>query len=181
VETRLMAQDDAKAAGAMALFGEKYGDVVRVLSMGDFSIELCGGTHVRRTGDIGLMKIIAEGGVAAGVRRVEAVSGRGALAWLKEGERSLAEIAGLVKGTRGDSLAKVQLLLERNRGLEKELERLKGKLASSQGGDLAAQAVEIDGIKVLPPSWRGPIPSLCAIQWISSRTSWVAPQCCLLR
>ena len=158
VETQLMSQDDAKAAGAMALFGEKYGDVVRVLSMGDFSIELCGGTHVRRTGDIGLMKIVSEGGVAAGVRRIEAMSGRGALAWLKEGERSLAEIASLMKGSRDDALSKVQQVVERSRALEKELERLKAKLASSQGGDLASQAVEVDGIRVLAARLEGADP-----------------------
>ncbi|NOX75876.1 MAG: alanine--tRNA ligase [Gammaproteobacteria bacterium] len=149
VETRLMSQEDAVASGAMALFGEKYGDTVRVLSMGDFSVELCGGTHVSRTGDIGLLKIITEGGVAAGVRRIEAVAGEGALRHIGETEKNLAQIAGLLKADSGTAQAKVQQLIERSRSLEKELEQLKAKLASSQGGDLASQAVEIDGIKVL--------------------------------
>jgi len=149
VETALMSQEQAQAAGAMALFGEKYGDVVRVLSMGDFSVELCGGTHVSRTGDIGLFKIVSEGGVAAGVRRIEAVAGEGALRHVGETEKHLAQIAALLKADTGIVEAKVQALLERVRGLEKEVEQLKAKLASSQGGDLAAQAVDIDGIKVL--------------------------------
>ncbi len=149
VETRLMAQEDAIAAGAMALFGEKYGDTVRVLSMGDFSVELCGGTHVSRTGDIGLFKIVSEGGVAAGVRRIEAVAGEAALRYIGETEKSLQRLAALLKADTGIVEAKVQALLERARGLEKEVEQLKARLASSQGGDLAAQAVDIDGIKVL--------------------------------
>ncbi len=149
VETRLMAQEDAIAAGAMALFGEKYGDTVRVLSMSDFSVELCGGTHVSRTGDIGLLKIVSEGGVAAGVRRIEAVAGEAALRYIGETEKSLQRIAALLKADIGIVEAKVQALLERARGLEKEVEQLKARLASSQGGDLAAQAVDIDGIKVL--------------------------------
>ncbi len=149
VETRLMAQEDAIAAGAMALFGEKYGDTVRVLSMSDFSVELCGGTHVSRTGDIGLFKIVSEGGVAAGVRRIEAVAGEAALRYIGETEKSLQRIAALLKADIGIVEAKVQALLERARGLEKEVEQLKARLASSQGGDLAAQAVDIDGIKVL--------------------------------
>ncbi len=149
VETRLMSMDEAKASGAMALFGEKYGDVVRVLSMGDFSVELCGGTHVARTGDIGLFKIVSEGGVAAGVRRIEAVAGEAALRYIDETEKNLQCIAVLLKADTGIVVSKVQALLERARGLEKEVEQLKAKLASSQGGDLAAQAVDVDGIKVL--------------------------------
>ncbi len=149
VETRLMSADEAKASGAMALFGEKYGDVVRVLSMGDFSVELCGGTHVSRTGDIGLFKIVSEGGVAAGVRRIEAVAGEAALRYIGETEKNLQHIAALLKADTGIVVSKVQALLERARGLEKEVEQLKAKLASSQGGDLAAQAVDVDGIKVL--------------------------------
>jgi alanyl-tRNA synthetase len=149
VDTALMRPEEAKSAGAMALFGEKYGDIVRVLSMGDFSVELCGGTHVARTGDIGLFKIVSEAGVAAGVRRIEAVAGARAMAWLAEGERQLAAIGALVKAGRDDTLDKVQAVAERNRKLEKELEALKSKLASSQGADLASQAVEIGGIKVL--------------------------------
>jgi alanyl-tRNA synthetase len=155
VETQLMAPDEAKAAGAMALFGEKYGDIVRVLSMGDFSVELCGGTHVNRTGDIGLFKIVSEGGVAAGVRRIEAVTGSRALKWIADGERSLTMVASFVKGSRDDVAAKVEQLVERNRSLEKEVERLKAKLASSQGGDLASQAVAVDGIQVLAAKLEG--------------------------
>jgi alanyl-tRNA synthetase len=155
VETKLMSQEEAKAAGAMALFGEKYGDVVRVLSMGDFSVELCGGTHVKRTGDIGLFKITSEGGVAAGVRRIEAVAGESALRYIGETEKNLAKIADLLKADNTTAQAKVQQLIERSRSLEKELEQLKARLASSQGGDLAAQAVEIDGIKVLAAKLEG--------------------------
>ena len=155
VETNLMSQDEAVASGAMALFGEKYGDVVRVLRMGEFSVELCGGTHVSRTGDIGLFKITSEGGVAAGVRRIEAVAGEGALRYVGETEKNLAQIAGLLKADAGTVETKVQQLIDRSRALEKELEQLKSKLASSQGGDLAAQAVEIDGIKVLAAKLEG--------------------------
>jgi len=149
VDTQLMKQDEAMAAGAMALFGEKYGDVVRVLSMGDFSVELCGGTHVSRTGDIGLFKITSETGVAAGVRRIEAVSGPGALQWVRHNENNIHQLASLVKGSQDTLTEKVKQLLDKNRQLEKEVEQLKGKLASSQGSDLLSQAEEIDGIKVL--------------------------------
>ncbi|UCE89215.1 MAG: alanine--tRNA ligase, partial [Pseudomonadota bacterium] len=149
VETRVMALDDAMEAGAMALFGEKYDAEVRVLRMGEFSVELCGGTHVARTGDIGLFKITGESGIAAGVRRIEAVTGEGALRWMAAGETVLAHIASMVKGGRDDAEEKVKALLERNRQLEKELEQLKGKLASSQGSDLASQAIDIEGTRVL--------------------------------
>jgi alanyl-tRNA synthetase len=148
-ETRVMSMDDAVQSGAMALFGEKYGDQVRVLSIGDFSVELCGGTHVQHAGDIGLLKITAETGIASGVRRIEAVTGEVALQWLDDSEAQLQRIAELVKGSRDDVAEKVAQLQEKNRSLEKELQQLKGKLASSQGSDLAAQAVEINGIKVL--------------------------------
>ena len=149
VETRVMPVDQAMEAGAMALFGEKYGDEVRVLSIGDFSVELCGGTHVSRAGDIGLFKIISEAGIASGVRRIEAVTGTGALDYIGETENKLVEVADLVKGSREDAAAKIGQLLDRNRKLEKELDALKARLASSQGSDLAGKAVEIEGIKVL--------------------------------
>ena len=149
VDTRLMGHKEAIAAGAMALFGEKYGDEVRVLSMGDFSVELCGGTHVSRTGDIGLFKIVSESGIAAGVRRIEAVPARNALQYIEEGEQQLMTIAGMLKANRENTRDRVQQMLERNRQLEKELEQLKSKLASNQGSDLISQAQEIGDTKVL--------------------------------
>ncbi|GAB4290641.1 MAG: alanine--tRNA ligase [Thiohalomonadaceae bacterium] len=155
VLTRIMGIEDAMASGAMALFGEKYGDKVRVLSMGEFSTELCGGTHVGRTGDIGLFKIVSEGGVAAGVRRIEAVAGRRALEWVDATEDSLEAVAAAVKGSRDVVVDKVRQMLDRQRKLEKELEQLKAKLASSQGADLAGQAVEVAGIKVLAANLEG--------------------------
>ncbi len=142
--------ETAKSKGAMALFGEKYGDQVRVLTMGSgFSVELCGGTHVKRTGDIGLFKIISEGGVAAGVRRIEAVTGEQALAYLNNAEDQLKEAAALVKGSRDSLLDKLSAMLERNRQLEKELEQFKAKAASATGNDLAGSAVDVKGVKTL--------------------------------
>ncbi len=149
VETRIMSPQQASEAGAMALFGEKYGEQVRVLTMGSFSIELCGGTHVQRTGDIALFKIVSESGVAAGVRRIEAVAGQRALAWYEAGEQQLRTVSELLKAERDSVADKVAQLLERSRSVEKELERLKGKLASSQGGELTARAVDVGGIRVL--------------------------------
>ena len=149
VSAQSMKYDDAIKAGAMALFGEKYGDEVRVLAMGDFSTELCGGTHVSRTGDIGLFKIVAEGGVAAGVRRVEAVTGENALAYLRETEGRLKKAADLVRGSADDIGNKIEQLIERGKQLEKEIAALKGKLASSAGSDLAGQARDVKGVKVL--------------------------------
>ncbi|MGR8934340.1 MAG: alanine--tRNA ligase [Gammaproteobacteria bacterium] len=149
VQAEVMAKDEALKAGAMALFGEKYGDEVRVLKIGEFSTELCGGTHVSRAGDIGFFKIIGETGVAAGVRRIEALTGRGALAWVEKRDGLLSEIAANVKGSADNAAEKVQQLLEKNRALEKELERLKAKMAGAAGDELSAQAIEIDGIKVL--------------------------------
>ncbi|WP_305857410.1 alanine--tRNA ligase [Balneatrix alpica] len=153
VQVQLMQLEEAKAAGAMALFGEKYEDEVRVIRMGEgsgaFSTELCGGTHVRRTGDIGLFRIISESGVAAGVRRIEAVTGSEALRYVDQSEQALRQLASALKANRESVLSKAEALLERNRLLERELEQLKLKLASSAGNDLAAQAAEINGVKVL--------------------------------
>ena len=149
VETRIMSLDDAKASGAMALFGEKYSEQVRVLRMGDFSTELCGGTHVRAVGDIGLFKVVSEGGISSGVRRIEAVAGDQALTWVEDHEARLARIADLVKSAAGDADDKVAQLVDRSRRLEKELEQLKSKLASAAGSDLADRVVEVDGVKVL--------------------------------
>ncbi len=149
VTAEIMSKDDAVKAGAMALFGEKYGSEVRVLKMGDFSIELCGGTHVDRAGDIGCFKIISETGVASGVRRIEAVTGHACLQWIESRDQALGNIAGLLKSSSEKAVDKVQQLLDKNKTLEKELERLKAKLASSAGGELSAQAVDVEGIKVL--------------------------------
>jgi alanyl-tRNA synthetase len=149
VETRIMDLHDAKASGAIALFGEKYADQVRVLRMGDFSTELCGGTHVRAVGDIGLFKVIAETGISSGVRRIEAVAGEQALAWVEDEEARLARIADLLRGASSDVDEKVAQLVERSRKLEKELEQLKAKLASAAGSDLVDQLVEVGGVKVL--------------------------------
>ena len=148
-DIKLSSYDEAVATGAMALFGEKYGDVVRVLKFGDFSTELCGGTHVARTGDIGLFKFLAESGVAAGIRRVEAVTGENALAYVRELEGRLRDAAALLRSGRDEVVDKVQQLLDRSKQLEKDLAQLKGKLASSAGSDLAGQAREIKGVKVL--------------------------------
>jgi alanyl-tRNA synthetase len=149
VETRVMALDEAVAAGAMSLFGEKYESDVRVLSIGDFSMELCGGTHVERAGDIGLFKILGESGVAAGVRRVEAVTGKAAYEWVVHTDQVLRDIAAMLRGSRDDVDEKVRELVERARRLEKEVQQLKSKLASGQGGDLTSQAKDVGGIKVL--------------------------------
>ena len=149
VETRVMALDEAVAAGAMSLFGEKYEDDVRVLSIGDFSMELCGGTHVQRAGDIGFFKILSESGVAAGVRRVEAITGHTAYEWVVHTDQVLRDIAAMLRGSREDVDEKVRELLERARRLEKEVQQLKSKLASGQGGDLSSQAKDVGGIKVL--------------------------------
>jgi alanyl-tRNA synthetase len=148
-ETKVMGFDAAVASGAMALFGEKYSSDVRVLSIGDFSVELCGGTHVRRAGDIGLFKIIGESGVAAGVRRIEALTGEAAYEWVVETDQLVRSLAALVRGGRDDVQPKVLELVERARRLEKEVQQLKSKLASGQGGDLSAQARSVGGVKVL--------------------------------
>ena len=148
---RVMAYDDAVKGGAMALFGEKYGDTVRVLDIG-FSRELCGGTHVARTGDIGLFKIVAEGGVAAGVRRVEAITGDNALAWVQNHNAILLRAAGLLRSTPADVPDRIVQVQEQLRALEKDLEQARSKLAASAGNDLAAKAAEIKGVKVLSAS-----------------------------
>jgi alanyl-tRNA synthetase len=149
IETNIMTLDDAKQTGAMALFGEKYEEDVRVLKMGDFSTELCGGTHAIRTGDIGLIKITSEAGTASGVRRIEAVTGERALDYIDTSESRLQEISVLVKATNDNVTEKTSQLVQRSRQLEKELETLKSKLASSAGSDLASTAHDISGIKVL--------------------------------
>jgi alanyl-tRNA synthetase len=140
--------ESAKATGAMMLFGEKYGDSVRVLDIGS-SRELCGGTHVQRTGDIGLFKIVSEGGVAAGIRRIEAVTGANALAYLQQLEATVNRAAGTLKSAPTELQGRITQVLDQVRTLEKEVAQLKGKLASSQGDDLVAQAVDVKGIKVL--------------------------------
>jgi alanyl-tRNA synthetase len=154
-EVRHMAYDDAIEFGAMALFGEKYGDEVRVLKMGEFSTELCGGTHVSRTGDIGLFKIVSEAGVASGVRRIEAVTGAGALAYVAEEERRLGELSQLLSTSGDDVAEKLKQLLDRQKKLERELESLRAKAAGSMTGDLARTAQEIAGIKVVAARLEG--------------------------
>jgi alanyl-tRNA synthetase len=147
-QAQVMALDDAQKSGAMMLFGEKYADTVRVLSIGS-SKELCGGTHVKRTGDIGLFKIVAESGVAAGVRRVEAITGADALAYVQNLEAMVTGLAALLKTSPADVTQRVVAAQEQIRALEKEMAALKGKLASNQGDELMLQAVDIKGIKVL--------------------------------
>ena len=148
-DTHLMSYDDAIESGAMALFGEKYGDKVRVLRFGDFSVELCGGTHVDRTGDIGVFKITSEGGVASGVRRIEAVTGSGAMEWIAANQRTLDDVAGLLRSQPDQAIAKVEQLLKRTKSLEKELATAKQSLISGKGSDLFSGVQEIAGIKVL--------------------------------
>ncbi|ALJ28734.1 alanyl-tRNA synthetase [Stenotrophomonas acidaminiphila] len=154
-EVHHMGMQEALDFGAMALFGEKYGENVRVLKMGDYSTELCGGTHVSRTGDIGLFKITAEGGVSSGVRRIEAVTGQGALDHVDAEEARLAEAASLLGGAATDVVEKIRQLGERQKRLERELEALKAKLASGATADLGASAVEIGGVKVLAARLEG--------------------------
>jgi alanyl-tRNA synthetase len=153
-----MGLEDAQKAGAMMLFGEKYGDEVRVLDIGS-SRELCGGTHVQRTGEIGVFKIVAEGGVAAGIRRVEAVTGDNALAYLQRLEATVGGLAGTLKATPAEVPARVAAVLEHVRALEKEITALKGRLASAQGDELLAQAVNVQGrsgaIRVLATTLHG--------------------------
>jgi alanyl-tRNA synthetase len=150
-----MGYDQAIEFGAMALFGEKYGDEVRVLKMGDFSTELCGGTHVGRTGDIGLFKIASEAGVASGVRRIEAVTGAGALAWVADEERRLAEFSQLLSSNGDEAVEKLRQLFDRQKKLERELESLRSKAAGSATADLAGSARDISGIKVVAARLEG--------------------------
>jgi alanyl-tRNA synthetase len=153
-QARVLPIDEAQKLGAMMLFGEKYGDEVRVLDIGT-SRELCGGTHVQRTGDIGLFKIVSEGGVAAGIRRVEAITGDNALAYVQQLESSVNGLAGTLKATPAEVPSRVAAVLEHVRALEKEVEALKSKLASSQGDELVAQAVDVKGIKVVAATLQG--------------------------
>ena len=148
-DVRLMSYDDAMSSGAMALFGEKYGDEVRVLRFGDFSVELCGGTHVDRTGDIGLFKITSEGGVASGVRRIEAVTGKGALDWIDSRQQILGGIAGLLRSQPDQVMTKVEQALKRNKELEKELAAARQALLTGQATDHSDSVQEVSGIKVL--------------------------------
>ena len=148
-ETRVMDYEGAVAAGAMALFGEKYDKDVRVLRLGDFSMELCGGTHVRRAGDIGLFKIVSESGVASGVRRIEALTGAAALEYVEQNDALLRDVGALVRGSREETATKVREQLERTRQMEREIRALKDRLASGKGVDLAASAVDVQGVKVV--------------------------------
>jgi len=149
VDTNLMSYDEAIESGAMALFGEKYGDKVRVLRLGDFSVELCGGTHVERTGDIGIFKISSEGGVASGVRRIEAVTGKGAMKWIDANQQALGNLAGMLRSQPDQAAAKVEQLLKRSKDLEKELAVAKQALITGAGSDHTDSVQEIAGIKVL--------------------------------
>ena len=155
LQTQLMNLDDAKAAGAMALFGEKYDDDVRVVSMGGFSMELCGGTHVQRTGDIGLFKIISESGIASGVRRIEAVSGQRAITVVQKQAEDIAALASLLRVEPVSLSERVSQLLEQSKGAEKEITKLKQQLASSAGEDLLSSVYEINGVKVLSANLQG--------------------------
>jgi len=155
VETQLMSLDDAKASGAMALFGEKYADDVRVLRMSEFSVELCGGTHVQRTGDIGSFKITSESGIAAGIRRIEAVTAEAAIEWNEKNDQLILHTAQLLKTSPGLLPDKIQALLEHSKKLERECEQLKGKLAANQGNALLDQARDIAGLKLLSVNIEG--------------------------
>ncbi|GAA0211683.1 alanine--tRNA ligase [Kangiella japonica] len=155
VEAAVMSMDEAKEQGAMALFGEKYGDEVRVLTMSPFSVELCGGTHVKRTGDIGPLKIVSETGIAAGIRRIEAITGERAVAWMQQSEEKLHHLGKLLKSEPAQSVEKVEQLLDKSKQLEKQIQQLQSKLASSQGSDLASDAEDINGVKLLVSKLEG--------------------------
>ena len=160
IETNIMDLEAAKAKGAMALFGEKYDERVRVLSMGDFSTELCGGTHASRTGDIGLFRIISESGTAAGVRRIEAVTGEGAIATVHADSDRLSEVAHLLKGDSNNLADKVRSVLERTRQLEKELQQLKEQAAAQESANLSSKAIDVNGVKLLVSELSGVEPKL---------------------
>ncbi len=155
VEAAVMSMDEAKEHGAMALFGEKYGDEVRVLTMSPFSVELCGGTHVKRTGDIGPFKIVSETGIAAGVRRIEAITGEKAVAWMQQSESKFHNLGKLLKTDPAQSVEKVEQLLDKSKQLEKQIHQLQSKLASSQGSDLASNAEDVNGVKLLVAKLEG--------------------------
>ncbi|MBB7205684.1 alanine--tRNA ligase [Escherichia coli] len=160
IETNIMDLEAAKAKGAMALFGEKYDERVRVLSMGDFSTELCGGTHASRTGDIGLFRIIFESGTAAGVRRIEAVTGEGAIATVHADSDRLSEVAHLLKGDSNNLADKVRSVLERTRQLEKELQQLKEQAAAQESANLSSKAIDVNGVKLLVSELSGVEPKM---------------------
>ena len=160
IETNIMDLEAAKAKGAMALFGEKYDERVRVLSMGDFSTELCGGTHASRTGDIGLFRIISESGTAAGVRRIEAVTGEGAIATVHADSDRLSEVAHLLKGDSNNLADKVRSVLERTRQLEKELQQLKEQAAAQESANLSSKAIDVNGVKLLVSELSGLEPKM---------------------
>ena len=171
-EVRQMAYDDAIAFGAMALFGEKYGDEVRVLKMGEFSTELCGGTHVARTGDIGLFKIVSEAGVASGVRRIEAVTGAGALVYVADEERRLSELSQLLSSSSDDAAEKLRQLFDRQKKLERELESLRAKAVGSMTSDLAGSARMTSVVsKLLRHDLKVSMQKRCATVSISSSSS----------
>jgi alanyl-tRNA synthetase len=158
-EAREMSFDAAMEAGALAFFGDKYGDEVRVLNFGDFSIELCGGTHVQRMGDIGAFKIISETGISSGVRRIEAVAGQVAMDWFQRQDRTLRKLSGQLKTAPEQLEERVEQLLNRSRELEKELERLKSKLASAAGSDLATSATDLGDFKLIAGELEGVDPN----------------------
>ncbi|EHQ5721828.1 alanine--tRNA ligase [Escherichia coli] len=160
IETNIMDLEAAKAKGAMALFGEKYDERVRVLSMGDFSTELCGGTHASRTGDIGLFRIISESGTAAGVRRIEAVTGEGAITTVHADSDRLSEVAHLLKGDSNNLADKVRSVLERTRQLEKELQQLKEQVAAQESANLSSKAIDVNGVKLLVSELSGVEPKM---------------------
>ncbi|MDN4502872.1 alanine--tRNA ligase [Alteromonadaceae bacterium BrNp21-10] len=155
LNTQLMELEAAKESGAQALFGEKYDSEVRVISMGDFSVELCGGTHVKQTGDIGLLRIITESGIASGVRRIEAVSGQAALAYSQQQSAQLSSVAGMLKSDHSHLQERVVQVIEQTKSLEKEIEQLKQKMAQQAGSDIVKQAIEINGVKVLSANLEG--------------------------